>query len=915
MPKTLVPNLSIADKVAHRADALYGEHRTRIAVRTDQLFAVLMAIQWPAGIFVAYLVSPRTWSGSQSQLHLHVFAAIFLGGLVALMPIALVVSRPGRVLNRYVIAIAQMLTSSLLIHLTGGRIETHFHVFGSLAFLAVYRDWKVLIPAVAVVATDHLVRGVIWPYSVYGVLYATPWRTVEHAGWVLFESLFLVRTVIHSVNEMQAMALQRAQIEASHQLVEDEVTQRTAELAASEGKMRAIMDGAGDGIISIDERGEIMSCNDAAERIFAYSHDELVGRNISLLMPSPHREQHNDYLRRYRATGLKTVIGTAREVIGVRADGSQFPLEIHVSEVKTGADRFFTGILRDISERRKLTESLRASQERLEVAFSGTSDGLWDWDIATGNCWLSPRCSELLGDEPGDPPLSFERWQARLHPESLRGTLDALQAHLDRKVPFDVEYRLLTRGGTYRWFRARGAAVRNEAGAAVRMAGSISDIEERKGAEKELEVRLRQQEVVAWLGQFSLKCRDPQTIMQQTVELVSGTLDVNLCKVLELLPDGDRLLLRAGVGWREGLVGRATVGTGLDSQAGFTLVSAEPVIVDDLKKEARFSGPPLLHEHGVVSGISVVINGPDNRPFGVLGAHSKQRRCFSSNDVNFVQSVAHVLASTLQRKRADVLAREGESLRDAVSGLDRVLGVVGHELRTPLAAIRAMSELLITDVAKETDEYDKFLLSINEQSVQMAEMINDLLEVARHNSGTARWNWESVSLEEACLAGLDAVRLLIDPNKLALEVAVDPPGLQMNGDPAAIRRLIVNLVNNSFKNTEKGFIRVSARAFEVSGEPWVRLSVQDSGKGIKPEVAARLGEAFALNAGVVGESHISGTGLGLAICKGIVAAHGGSIEVESAEGQGTTVAVQIRTNLSEPVMDIRNTNIISSVKL
>src|SRR5258707_12580963 len=96
---------------------------------------------------------------------------------------------PGATMNRHVIAILQMMWSALLIHLTGGRIETHFHVFGSLALLAFYRDWTVLVPATLVVAADHAIRGALWPQSVYGELTASLWRTVGPASWVGFEDV------------------------------------------------------------------------------------------------------------------------------------------------------------------------------------------------------------------------------------------------------------------------------------------------------------------------------------------------------------------------------------------------------------------------------------------------------------------------------------------------------------------------------------------------------------------------------------------------------------------------------------------------------------------------------------------------------------------------------------------------------
>src|SRR5579859_6471302 len=168
------------ESISARALALFREEENQIHQRTDRLFAGLMVFQWFAGILAALWISPRTWIGATSEIHLHVWAAIFLGGVIASFPIYMAHNHPGKALTRHTIALAQMLFSSLLIHLTGGRIETHFHVFGSLAFLAFYRDWRVLVTATVVVALDHFFRGVFWPQSVFGVVTASPWRWMEH---------------------------------------------------------------------------------------------------------------------------------------------------------------------------------------------------------------------------------------------------------------------------------------------------------------------------------------------------------------------------------------------------------------------------------------------------------------------------------------------------------------------------------------------------------------------------------------------------------------------------------------------------------------------------------------------------------------------------------------------------------------
>jgi diguanylate cyclase (GGDEF)-like protein len=212
---------------------LYTEHRQSIFKRTDRMFAVLMGVQWLAGIAAAVWLSPKTWAGSSSQTHIHVWAAVFLGGAISLFPISLALLRPGENSTRYVIATSQMLMSSLLIHLTGGRLETHFHVFGSLAFLAFYRDWRVLVPATVIVAADHFLRGMFWPESVYGVLAVSNWRWLEHAGWVLFEDTFLFIAIKRGMSEMCDIAERTAEGERLNEGLEQRVVERTTQLAAS----------------------------------------------------------------------------------------------------------------------------------------------------------------------------------------------------------------------------------------------------------------------------------------------------------------------------------------------------------------------------------------------------------------------------------------------------------------------------------------------------------------------------------------------------------------------------------------------------------------------------------------------------------------------------------------------------------
>src|SRR5436305_9314105 len=196
-----------------------------------------MLLQWAGAIFTASIVSPRTWTGTVSSIHVHLWSAIFLGGIITVLPVALAMIYPTRTVTRHVIAAGQMLMSALLIDITGGRVETHFHVFGSLAILAFYRDWRVLMTASIIVYVDHVLRGLYWPQSVYGVLYASPWRAVEHAWWVGFEVVFLIIAIRHGINEMYQIAERQVELHSSNSRIEAEVKERTAELVAINKQM------------------------------------------------------------------------------------------------------------------------------------------------------------------------------------------------------------------------------------------------------------------------------------------------------------------------------------------------------------------------------------------------------------------------------------------------------------------------------------------------------------------------------------------------------------------------------------------------------------------------------------------------------------------------------------------------------
>jgi signal transduction histidine kinase len=204
-----------------RTEQLFQDNQSKLFKSTDLLFLFLLYAQWAAAILCALAISPRAWEGSSSHIHFHVWAALLLGGLINLVPTLMIYFRPGASSTRHVIAASQMLWSGLLIHLTGGRIETHFHVFGSLAFLSFYRDWRILLTATTVTITDHFLRSFYWPQSVYGINYqvvygslsSATWRWLEHAGWVIFCDIFLVFACLKGLDELRELCKQQTKIE------------------------------------------------------------------------------------------------------------------------------------------------------------------------------------------------------------------------------------------------------------------------------------------------------------------------------------------------------------------------------------------------------------------------------------------------------------------------------------------------------------------------------------------------------------------------------------------------------------------------------------------------------------------------------------------------------------------------------
>lgn len=207
----------------------YGE----IAVKVDRLFAVLLIFEFFAALFFAYFFTESTWIGQSPHKSLHITVSLIFAGLSTAIPCYRIWRWPGDYANRYIATTAQIIYSILFIHLTGGHLESHFHIFGSLGFLYAYRDFRPLILAFVISAIDHLFRGFYFPMSIFGAPAADLVKALEHIGWAAFANVILFFAIKGSRNEMRTIAQQQMRLQETMASIEEQVAIRTEELQAS----------------------------------------------------------------------------------------------------------------------------------------------------------------------------------------------------------------------------------------------------------------------------------------------------------------------------------------------------------------------------------------------------------------------------------------------------------------------------------------------------------------------------------------------------------------------------------------------------------------------------------------------------------------------------------------------------------
>ncbi|MFQ5709253.1 MAG: PAS domain S-box protein [bacterium] len=412
-------------------------------------------------------------------------------------------------------------------------------------------------------------------------------------------------------------------------------------LPESEEGFRLIFEEGPIGMYLLSPSFHFIKVNNAFCAMLGYPARELIGRSLTDVIHAEDAKTGLELARKMRDGEIPNYQIERRYV---KKTGETIWTNIKASIIRdsSGNVLYDLGIVENITESRRAELALGESETKYRRLVESLNEGVWVIDQDANTSFVNHRMAELLG-------YTVDEMLGR----HLFTFMDERSIKLcKRGIKEQHEFELLTKDGQRISTLMETSPITDSEGNYVGAIAGVVDITERKRAEEEIHARVQQQAAVADLGQRALVGTDIGTLLDEAASQLTKTLNLEYCKILEILPGGGELMLRAGFGWKEGYVGQTRVSAGKNSQAGYTLLANQPVIVENLATESRFRKPILLLEHGVVSGMSVIIAGKE-RPFGVLGVATTHRRTFSKDDIYFLQAIANVLAEAMQRLEAE----------------------------------------------------------------------------------------------------------------------------------------------------------------------------------------------------------------------------------------------------------------------
>jgi two-component sensor histidine kinase len=409
----------------------------------------------------------------------------------------------------------------------------------------------------------------------------------------------------------------------------------------------------------------------------------------------------------------------------------------------------------------------------VESALVSAQIGVWSWDTATGKMTWSSNLEAVNGLPPGGFGGSFDSFLAGIHEDDRARVQAAIMEALRAHTAFRERYRAAGKAGhDDRWVETSGRVIAAD-GAAPRMVGLCYDVADRVSLDNERRSRARQQEALAQLGERALVEPDLERLLNDAVSTVALTLGVEFVKVLELLPSGTELVLRAGFGWKADLIGSVLTTTAPGTYARVTLDSATPIVIADFAKEERFEVPQYIKDHECVSGMHAIIAGRDGRAYGILGIASTQQRQFSDQDTSFIMAVGNLLAGAIQRRQ-----------------------------------LEQRHELMIRDMRHRSGNLFSQLLALFSQTARTSKSIPDLtskyqarvLALANAHRLITEGGWKSIPI-------MDLMYVVLGP--YLDRVSLDGPNVELEPDPvfnlsAALHELAANAIKHGSLSRSKG---------------------------------------------------------------------------------------------------------------
>ncbi len=627
----------------------------------------------------------------------------------------------------------------------------------------------------------------------------------------------------------------------------------------SDERLRAIVETAVDGILTIDERGIVETMNPAAVRMFGFPATDVIGRNITELMPEPYRSEHDAYLRRYLTTGERRIIGIGREVTGQRRDGSQFPMELAVSEMRLDGRRMFTGIVRDITERRAAEEKLR----RLAALLDDSNDAIKSLDLqGTITSW-NYGAERLYGYPSAQAIGKNIRELLPLARADEVATITGQLASGVKVPPFETQR--VTADGDLVDILCTMTLLKGRGGQPDSIVVTDRDITERKRNEAALRASEAKTRAIVEAavdaiitidsaGRIESANRAAERLFGYSADELLGN-NVNMLMPQPYRDEHDgyiRRHLRTGV--------KKIIGTGRE-------------VIGQRKDGTTFPMDLAISEMTV----------DDRRMFtGIVRDISERKR---------IESALKSQASTVEENNR-VLQQASERAREATAAKSAFLANMSHEIRTPMTAILGFAEQL-ADGDLSPEGMRGAVQTIRRHGEYLLGILNDILDLSKIEAGKLvveqlPCNPSQVAAEVEALMRVRAA----DKGLVFASACRSPIPVTVETDPTRLKQILFNLVGNAIKFTEAGEVRLTM-AFEPHvGGGILEFEIADTGIGMTREQMARLFRPFE-QADSSTTRRFGGTGLGLSICQRIAALLGGEIRVDSDPGRGATFRVRL----------------------